>query len=235
MRPNILVCTPMYGGMCTGEFSRSMLHAPITMMSNGIDVSFSYVFNDSLVQSARNTLANVFVSNEQFTHLLFVDADIRFNAADILDMIRADKDIIGGVYPMKMINWANVGAAARAGVADENLKYQTANLVINLLEQEIQEVKLTEPVEVSAVGTGFMLITREVFMGLKDKVETYINGEGNLVEEFFFLSKDPVTQRQLPEDYTFCYLAREHGFRVFAAPWVRLAHVGTYTFEGSLA
>ena len=36
------------------------------------------------------------------------------------------------------------------------------------------------------------------------------------------------------EDYGFCKKVRDAGYKVYAAPWARLGHYGTYLFEGQL-
>jgi len=86
-----------------------------------------------------------------------------------------------------------------------------------------------------------MLIKREVFENLSDKVPVYRNDVKDLsgqlgseyIKEFFATSIDD-TERLLSEDFHFCKIARDNGVKVWAAPWVNLAHVGTYTFEGQL-
>ena len=46
-------------------------------------------------------------------------------------------------------------------------------------------------------------------------------------------SKD--SKRYLSEDYLFCQDARKIGLKVWFCPWMRLQHVGSYIFGGSLA
>lgn len=230
----LLIATPMYGGMCSGEYTRSSLGIIPTMNANGIDVSFAYIFNNSLITSARNQLANIFLSHE-FTHMMFIDADIKFNAADILSMLAADKDVIAGIYPKKEINWGRVEMAVKAGTATHELTNHTGSLVVNLVDYERERVvRANEPVEVFGAGTGFMLIKRGVFETLRDKVDTYVEDDGVVVNEFFFLMKDPVLGKQLSEDYAFCHLCRQNNIKIHVAPWVKLGHVGTYLFEGSV-
>ena len=90
-----------------------------------------------------------------------------------------------------------------------------------------------------------MLIKRSTFEIIEQKMEipTYRNDVGDLsnnvqageqIKEFFACPIDPDSKRLLSEDYYFCKKAREHGYKVWAAPWVQLAHVGTYAFEGQL-
>ena len=72
---------------------------------NGAGIPFSYntLMNESLITRARNLLAHTFLQSNS-THLMFIDADIGFNANDIISMINVDKDIICGIYPKKEIN-----------------------------------------------------------------------------------------------------------------------------------
>lgn len=51
----------------------------------------------------------------------------------------------------------------------------------------------------------------------------------------FLDSEKTSSKRYLSEDYMFCYYAQNIGLRVWFCPWMRLQHVGTYVFGGSLA
>lgn len=240
---NITVATPMYGGMCAGLYTHSVVRMQKTLEAAGIGISFSFLFNESLITRARNALVRNFLRTES-THLMFIDADIYFDAAEILPMIAADKDIICGIYPKKEINWAGVDAALKRGVPLDKVKYYTGSHVVNLIGYAAEAtVPINEPIEIWAGGTGFMLIKREVFEDLAQHVPTYANDVTDLggqmgiqdsVLEFFATSIEPGTNRLLSEDYHFCRIAREHGKTVWAAPWVQLAHIGTYIFDGKL-
>jgi hypothetical protein len=85
-----------------------------------------------------------------------------------------------------------------------------------------------------------MLIKREVFESLKPFVNTYHNDvldtagtfKPDLMHEYFPVMVED--SRLLSEDFAFCTIARRQGFQIWAAPWVRLGHYGSYLFEGSL-
>ena len=50
-----------------------------------------------------------------------------------------------------------------------------------------------------------------------------------------FLEKEKTaSKRYLSEDYMFCYYAQNIGLKVWFCPWIKLQHVGTYVFGGSL-
>jgi len=230
----IFLATPMYGGMCTGLYTKSMLNIPGVLGNTGIQVSIRFIMNNSLIQSARNDLADMFLKEEDCTHMMFIDADIEFEATDILHMLKADVGVIGGVYPRKKIAWNRVRDAIESGVPDDKLELHTGDMVVNMLDDATSAtVKASEPFKVKGVGTGFMLVKREVFESLIGKVDKYRNDDDEEINEFFFLKKHPVTQRQMSEDYTFCFTCRENGIDVYIAPWAAFAHVGTYNFRGS--
>ena len=114
VNPKILVATPMYGGMCTGVYTQSATQLPNFAKEYKADVSFAFMFNNSLIPHARNLLADTFLRHD-FTHLFFIDADIEFKPTDFLSLIAANKPVIAGVYPQKKINWEMVHKAATSG------------------------------------------------------------------------------------------------------------------------
>lgn len=241
--PIIFLATPMYGGMATGTYTASLMQTPMTFSKAGIQLYYSYMMNESLITRARNSLAYDFLESKA-THLMFVDADIGFNPQDIVEMVKRDVDIVCGLYPKKEIHWARVSDAVAKGVPPHQLKDHTGTFVVNLVGNERQEVKMNELLEIQNGGTGFMLIKRNVFETLADKVPEYNNDmylatdterKPKIIKEFFATSIDPESNnRLLSEDYHFCKLARKHGFKIHAAPWAQLSHTGTYIFSGAL-
>lgn len=239
--PKLYIATPMYGGMAAGKYTASMCRLVRELTVRGWEYQFMFRFNESLIDRARNALAANFMATD-FTHLLFIDADIGFEPEDIIKMVEADKDVICGIYPTKSINWASVGAAARNGVPDDQLAGYTGTWVVNFVDYKAEEtVRVDQPFEVWNGGTGMMLIKRHVFEILDKTVERYrLNENDEVMRKFeksgiaryFATSIDPLSGVLLSEDYHFCRIWREEGGKVWAAPWVRLAHVGTYVFEG---
>jgi len=242
--PSVFIATPMYGGMCAGYYTQSLLQLSDLLKQNGIGNTFSFMFNESLITRARNALTNAFLKHSDSTHLLFIDADIHFDPQDVLRLLSEDKDIICGIYPKKEINWATVKRAVDAGVPEHELKHHTGSFVVNLVGYVGEvTVPINEPVEIYNGGTGFMLIKREVFERMKDQLPYYLNDVSDLggtmqqqepITEYFATSIEPETGRLLSEDYHFCYNWRKFGGKVYAAPYCRLSHIGTYAFDGKL-
>ena len=243
MNKKIFVATPMYGGQCAGYYTQSIMELNMLLQKSGVEAQYSFMFNESLITRARNALTNGFLKSG-CTHLLFIDSDIKFRATDIMAMLEVDKDIICGIYPKKEINWDSVKKAMDAGVPQNQLKSYTGSFVVNLVDYQGEvTVPIGQPVEIFNGGTGFMMIKREVFEQLSDKVPSYFNDVNDLngqvgmreeIKEYFATSIEPETGRLLSEDYHFCYIWRKAGGKVYAAPWCQLSHIGTYAFEGQL-
>ena len=243
-KTQIMIATPMYGGLCNGSYTLGLLTAVGIFSRNGIGMQYAHMMNESLITRARNSLAKDFLESD-CSHLMFIDADIGFNPQDIVRMIHADKDIVCGIYPKKEINWVDVAEAVKKGVPPQELANYTGSFVVNLVNNEKSlEGNFYEPLEIANGGTGFMLIKREVFEGLIGKVPVYNNDvyhaidterKPQAINEFFTTSvTNDEARRLLSEDYHFCKIARDAGFRVWAAPWAQLSHTGTYIFNGQL-
>ena len=230
---HLVVGTPMYGGMCCSEYTQSLLSLKEACMQYGIELTCIFLGNESLIQRGRNTIAHHFLRIPSATHLLFIDADQRFRANDIALMIKADKGVIGGPVPMKGINWERVRQGAVLN--HQNLAALTGIFNLNKLEGH-DMVSPDQPFQVEHIGTGFMLIRRDVFEDLMPHTQTYTNGGASIppeeeVHDFFRVQVQD--GQLLSEDYHFCHEYRKHGGTVWAAPWCELGHFGAYCFSGT--
>lgn len=240
----LFVATPMYGGNCTGPYMKACLDLNTTCIKYGVEVQFYFLFNESLITRARNYLADEFLRSSA-THLLFIDSDIDFNPMDVLALLALDKDIIGGPYPKKTIAWEKIHDAVKLNVVKNPLDLDkfVGDYVFNVAPGT-KEISLHEPASVLELGTGFMMVKRDVFpkfqaaypelMFKPDHNRTAAFDGSREICAFFDTVIDPVTKRYLSEDYMFCQWARKIGIEIFLCPWMQLRHAGTYVFGGSL-
>jgi hypothetical protein len=207
------ICMPCYGGMLTESTFMSYIKWSNTCRQLGLDWTIETMTNESLISRARNTLVAKFLNNPTSTHLMFVDADIGWEPWHLLVMLNADKDVIGGLYPMKTmpVKW-----------------------VVNGFEGAKEEGPLQE---VSKTGTGFMLIKRHVFEKLNrhPSVKTFANDIGlpKELDPYMKTYFDTAVRenRYYSEDWTFCENWRDFGGEVWVDKRVLLKHTGTYVFD----
>ena len=247
----LFVATPMYGGMNHGLYAKSCLDLQTLMIRYGVDIKFSFLFNESLITRARNYLTDEFLRSD-CTHMLFIDSDIHFNPQDVLALMALDKDVIGGPYPKKSINWGNIAHAARknAEMDPRELEQLVGEYVFNVVKGT-QQFSVTEPLQVLEIGTGFMMIKRHVFERLEkaypqlrykpDHIgQAHFDGS-RYIHAYFDTVIDTVdsatgggSERYLSEDYMFCQLWRKTGGEIYLCPWMKTQHIGTYAFTGNM-
>ena len=57
----LFIASPMYGGLCYGYYAQSLMQLQNICRDNRIDVAASFLFNESLIQRARNALVHGFL------------------------------------------------------------------------------------------------------------------------------------------------------------------------------
>jgi hypothetical protein len=248
----LFIATPMYGGQCAGMFAKSISDLSALCANYGIPLQMYFLFNESLITRARNYCCDEFMRSDA-SHLMFIDSDIGFNPQDIIAMMALQAqdeekyEIIGGPYPKKCISWEKIKAAVDKGVADDDanvLEKFVGDFVFNPKGGQ-QSIAIGEPCEVLEIGTGFMMITKKAMQRFADTYPEYLYRPDHVRTEhfdgtreimmFFQAEVDPETKRYLSEDYWFCQKAQKANIKTWLCPWMKLQHVGTYIFGGSLA
>ncbi|MFN3864169.1 MAG: hypothetical protein ACK4RT_07800 [Erythrobacter sp.] len=246
----LMVATPLYGG-AEADYLRGVIGLTGLAGQRGIAVSFAFLSNNASINSARNMLAGIFLQSDA-THLMFLDADIGFvpeQVLDLLAMVESDArlTVIGAPCPKRKVNWRLVAAAAVKGLAEGNpaeLERYSGLFALEALDPAAG-VRLDQPLELKRIGTGLMLIRRDVIETLcarhpelrypVDPQDRSENRLGDYLHALFQPMFDAETGHLLSDDYAFCHRARDAGFRVWAAPWMHTTHTGPARFAGSLA
>lgn len=229
----LFIATPLYNGKCHVEYLKSFLSFMKLCAEIGIPTAFSTLRNESLIQRGRNYLADEFLRSGA-THLIFVDADISFDPEELLALVVADKDVVGGYYPRKKINWRNIiHAQINLDVGDRVL-YKFGCDYDGLLSSK------EDFIEVGSVMTGFTVIKRNVFLKMKlsypelsykpDHIG-HANFDGSReIVSFFSVEIDSDTRELLTEYDFFCSLWRKIGGKVHLCPWLDIRHHGLFHF-----
>ena len=248
----LFVATPMYGGACAGMFTRSIADLSAVCAKYQIPLQLYFLFNESLITRARNYLVDEFLHRSDCTHMLFIDSDIHFEPRDVIALLALDKDVIGGPYPKKAIKWRAVKKAVEKNpdIDPAQLANITGDYVFNPVKGTAQ-FNVTEPLQVLEIGTGFMMINRDVFGKMEqaypmikykpDHVgQAHFDGT-RYIHAFFDTvidTKDSIvgggSERYLSEDYMFCQMWRKIGGEIYLCPWMKTDHIGTYHFRGDM-
>ena len=94
---HVMIGTPAYGGMVHVDFVNSLLE----FRNAGIPYTLVTVGNESLITRARNTILAAFAARPEFTHLLFLDGDVRLPADGLKRLLTHQKDVIGAPVALK--------------------------------------------------------------------------------------------------------------------------------------
>ena len=247
---SLFLATPMYGGNCSGFYTKATADLATACARGGIQLKFYYLFNESLITRARNYCVDEFLRSD-CTHMMFIDSDIGFNYKDVLTLLHLcneddGHDIMCGPYPKKTIAWEKVSKACEMGYGKDNpfeLEQFAGDYVFNPVEGA-KSFRIDEPVEIKEGGTGFMMIHRKVFekyaeaypeLSYKpDHARTEHFDGTKEITAFFDCIIDPKTKRYLSEDYMFSHYARDIGLKVWYCPWMQMQHIGTYSFKGNM-
>ena len=248
----IFIGTPCYGGMISADYFKSCMQLTALAATHKIELQFGTIGNESLITRARNTLVQLFMDGD-YTHLMFVDADIAFNPQQIIRMINLDEDVVTGVYPRKTIDWTKVKKRVKDNPDISEDQLHAAALQYNLNVKNPKHIKSKNGfIEVLDGATGFMLIKRNVFKrlalaypDLKFIPDQHLNQSHDTEFDyhktsswnytFFDTMIDPDSKRYLSEDYAFCRLWQKIGGKIYADILGGMRHYGNYAFRGNVA
>jgi hypothetical protein len=188
--PSLLVASPAYGGHVMTGYFQSMLHLFCKLTHLKIPATLQMTTSESLITRGRNYLVADFLQRPDFTHFIFIDTDITFNAEDIIHMLNHCGPvgaldcypIVTGIYPKKRFDLGRLrkifSLPEAQGIPDIILATKALDYVVNVklpknmpIDEKTGKPALTGQVQVDKAGmvpidesgTGMMLIHRSVF------------------------------------------------------------------------
>lgn len=209
--PVVKILTPAYMGQVTTHYMHSLIEFIPYAMSNGVGVTFETMPNCSLISLGRNVMQTRALRDPNWTHLMWIDSDIRFPKEAIISMLFDDKPIMGGFYPKKA-------------------------LPIDMASSPMPDGEETEYLfETDYVATGFMLIKREVIEKMQEAYPErrfHYQGDDNYYDLYSpYIDEESPNRLFLTEDYAFCRLARKVGYKSYMSKRFTLGHIGVYEFN----
>lgn len=233
----VLFATPAYHGVITTQYTLALLRTWDTLKAEKQwHPTLFTVDSDSLISRARNRCANVAL-NGGFDCLLFIDSDIIFTPEHVKLLLDSDKDIIGGTYPLKTFPvMPNLNPLPEHyDLYGPKRNMATFHEYANKYGNEKGEV------EVMHCPTGFLKINTSVFEKLKESRPRYTSRSAGDPELHEFHDYFPIRVVPPPdnpkasiyetEDWGFCSIARDAGFKVYLQTKVRLSHIGQHIYK----
>jgi len=241
---SLLIATPCYGKVVGEGYFQSILRSVDLLRHHQHQVKVYTLGNESLITRARNNIVAYFLAS-QFDRLIFIDADITWKAEALLDLINSDYDVCGIPYPTKSRDWDRVFDYAKKTL-EENKALEKQKLIGSSLLFTINAIKGNEKpengwLEVSALGTGFLMMKRSVLEKMRDHYRETLSYKNDIKGYFkiapeehcvalFDTMIEPNTKRYLSEDYAFCKRWIALDGKIYANLNHRLIHSGTADF-----
>ena len=237
---SIFLATPVHSDVSI-HYTQALLEFQKFCFENKIKVTFQ-LFKSSLITQGRNLCVGAFMETGH-SHMLFIDADIDFQAKSIMKMIEKDKDVISVPYPMKTFNWDKVFENIKAGKIKSAVQLSTAANTYPMKLPDEENIRIENGcIEVSHAPTGCMLIKRSViekmiekYPNLRISQPTIINGkpvEKPFLYNFFDTMFDPVNHTYMGEDFAFCKRWKDIGGKCHAIVDQLITHVGEHQYCG---
>jgi hypothetical protein len=199
--PKVAVCCPS-GDQVASLFCHDFARMMGFTIRNRPEIDLMSLFMPgSLIPKQREALAEEVLQTD-YTHLLWLDTDMRFPPDTILRMLNHHKRIVAANYverrpPFKPVAFPQLQRASTRLYTEETS---------------------TGLVEVQAVGTGVMMVETDVFR--------------QLPRPWFCVGWVKETQEFVGEDVFFCETARRNGEHIWLDHDLskEVGHVGSFTF-----
>ena len=251
-RVKLYVLTPCYGGMCHVNYVNKIMETKEVLSSFGITVVLHFLRNESLVTRGRNNLVAKAMSDQEMTHILFIDSDITWEPIHVLKLIVGDKELSGGIYPIKKYHWdrlttENIQNILKRKEFPYNRHLTDTQIIYhNLLHYNFNYLKNQAQIqnnmmEIYTLATGFMMIKRsciEKMMATHPQCKYtddcgYLQGDENKFAYSLF-DCAIVNDHYFSEDWLFCHRWREIGGQIFVDITIDLWHTGQEDYVGRL-
>ena len=246
----ILIATPCTGETVTTEYLRTVVK--IGAEAKRLNPSFDFdllTISMADIYKARNYLAAQFIRHARFTHLLFVDSDMGFEPRLIEKMLRYDKPFTAAFYPFRKIDMARFHETSRkvdeSGLAERlALDFVSAASIVGERRAEGGVAYRVDEgfVRTKEIGTGVMLLKREVFEKLRDAYPDLMGPPNQSPYDQLGVS-EPVHQcftslrtddgRYLSEDISFCWRWDRCGGQIWACVDEEITHFGQKAYKGA--
>lgn len=255
----LYILTPCFASLCYVNYVYCLMATIELFRKFNIKIKIEFCKNDSLVSRARNNLIARGMTDKDATHFLFIDNDITWDPVDIIKLLMADKDLVGGIYPLKNYDWEKLvkdaGNPYNSNIVQSLIKRKnesqlsgiiadSAMIQHNLLRYNInylgQYLEISNNLaKVRHLATGFMMIKRKLLTNMmKAFPSTKYTDDINFLKpeenEMAYALFDCGVEdgHYYSEDWMFCDRWAKMGGEIFVDVSINLTHTGIEDYKG---
>jgi hypothetical protein len=255
----LYILTPCFASLCYVNYVYCLMSTVELFRRFNIKLKIEFCKNDSLVSRARNNLIARGMTDKEATHFLFIDNDITWEPVDILKLLMADKDLVGGIYPLKNYDWdklvKDTANPYNSNVIQKMLKRKnesqlsgivtdSAMIQHNLLRYNInylgQYLEINNNLaKVKHLATGFMMIKRKLLTNMMkafpstkytDDINFLKPNENEMAYALFDCGVED--GHYYSEDWMFCDRWSKMGGEIYVDVSINLTHTGIEDYKG---
>jgi hypothetical protein len=255
----LYILTPCFASLCYVNYVNCLMATVELFRQFNIKLKIEFCKSDSLVSRARNNLIARGMTDKEATHFLFIDNDITWEPVDILKLLMADKDLVGGIYPLKNYDWdklvKDTANPYNSNVIQTILKRKnesqlsgivtdSAMIQHNLLRYNInylgQYLEINNNLaKVKHLATGFMMIKRKMITNMMkafpstkytDDINFLKQNENEMAYALFDCGVED--GHYYSEDWMFCDRWSKMGGEIYADVSINLTHTGVEDYRG---
>jgi hypothetical protein len=203
--PSVMIAVPSME-MVNAEFAQHLAMAAANMVANGIKINCAFNIG-SVITIARRNLVDIFLKSD-FTHIFWVDSDMKFPIDAPIRLLARNKDIVGANYRRR--RFPNPNFTGMSGTNGKFTEFQTTD---NSPDMELIDV----------LPHGLVMCKREVY----EKVP-----QPHYLQEFV-----PELNLEIGEDIYFCQQAQKAGYQIWCDQQLsrETSHIGIFHFNYNLS
>jgi hypothetical protein len=203
--PSVMIAVPAME-MVNAEFAQHLAMAAANMVANGIKINCAFNIG-SVITIARRNLVEIFLKSD-FTHIFWVDSDMKFPIDAPLRLLKRNKPIVGANYRRR--RFPNPNFTGMSGSSGNFREFQTTDT--------------SPPMElIDVLPHGLVMARREVY----ERVP-----QPHYLQEFI-----PSLNLEIGEDIFFCQQVQKAGYEIWCDQELskEVAHIGIFHFNYNLS
>jgi len=231
----LVIGTAFSGDQVNNQYLESMIKTHTYFKKAGIPIINMFLYNCSLISKGRCDMISQYLEQTPLSNFIFIDSDMSWEATDIMKLMNHDKGVIGATYPKKAMNWQSIQQVIHHDLADNVGELMTKSSEYTCVLKKGATRKDKNLLEVERLGTGFMMIKRDLLLKMKKKFKNLKYLLDDKKTDGIAIFDTEIRDGELiGEDYAFCLRVADIGEKVYIDPSLKIDHHGgNITFNGN--